>query len=136
MPEAGPSDPNVNHHHHVSVPPPPGDYPYAPSANSYMFGYPPYPYFPPPGHPPPPQPPNILKRTFALVDGPNDEPTHRRVRHCVKCGSSECKGKGGRTFCTNPCQDCGKLECKGRNSKRPDRTCADAWSPPAEPSSS
>lgn len=71
-----------------------------------------------------------MKRTFALVESGADgssEPLHKRVRHCVKCGSNECKGKGGRAFCTNPCQDCGKLDCKGRNSKRPDRTCADAW---------
>lgn len=38
----------------------------------------------------------------------------KRVRHCCKCGSSDCKGKGGRAFCTNACQDCGKVEgCKG-----------------------
>lgn len=74
---------------------------------------------------------NGLKRTFSIVDGSPDpslsEPLHKRIRHCCKCGSNDCKGKGGRSFCTNPCQDCGKLECKGRNSKRPDRTCADAW---------
>ncbi|EKM57779.1 uncharacterized protein PHACADRAFT_206656 [Phanerochaete carnosa HHB-10118-sp] len=137
MPEAGPSDPNMNNQ--VAVPPPPADYnPYAPPPNPYgiPFGYPPYGYYPPPpGHPPPPQPPSTLKRTFALVDSDGTEPTPRRVRHCVKCGSNECKGKGGRTFCVNPCQDCGKLDCKGRNSKRPDRTCADAWSPTESSSS-
>lgn len=38
----------------------------------------------------------------------------KRIRHCCKCGSSECKGKGGRAFCANACQDCGKVdECKG-----------------------
>ena len=72
-----------------------------------------------------------MKRTFSIMDGTPEpgmaEPLHKRVRHCCKCGSNECKGKGGRAFCNNPCQDCGKLECKGRNSKRPDRTCADAW---------
>lgn len=51
----------------------------------------------------------------------------RRTRHCCKCGSGQCKGKGGRSFCHNPCQDCGKRECPGRNSKRPDKTCAEAW---------
>ncbi|KAI0059249.1 hypothetical protein BV25DRAFT_1829302 [Artomyces pyxidatus] len=55
------------------------------------------------------------------------EPPSKRIRHCVKCGSKDCKGKGGRSFCTNPCQDCGQMECKGRNSKRPDKTCVDAW---------
>lgn len=133
MPEAGPSDPSMNQQ--VAVPPPPpAEYnPYGPPPpNPYAmpFGYPPYGYYPPPtGHPPPPPPPSTLKRTFALVDSDGTEPTPRRVRHCVKCGSNECKGKGGRTFCMNPCQDCGKLDCRGRNSKRPDRTCADAWSP-------
>ncbi|KAF8274689.1 hypothetical protein EI94DRAFT_1712889 [Lactarius quietus] len=51
----------------------------------------------------------------------------KRIRHCVKCGSKDCKGKGGRSFCTHACQDCGEMECKGRNSKRPDKTCRDAW---------
>ncbi|KAI0749348.1 hypothetical protein C8Q80DRAFT_1161512 [Daedaleopsis nitida] len=109
-------------------PPPPPHYAYAPPAGPYQ----PYPY----GYPywqqqPEQQPPTSLKRTFSIVDGTPEpgmsEPLHKRVRHCCKCGSNECKGKGGRAFCTNPCQDCGKLECKGRNSKRPDRTCADAW---------
>ncbi|THV05648.1 hypothetical protein K435DRAFT_849893 [Dendrothele bispora CBS 962.96] len=51
----------------------------------------------------------------------------RSPRHCSKCGSPECKGKGGRAFCTNPCKDCGKLECKGRNSRRPDKPCSEGW---------
>jgi len=51
----------------------------------------------------------------------------RNPRHCCKCGSQECKGKGGRSFCTNRCQDCGKLECKGRNSRRPDKKCSEGW---------
>ncbi|KAI0258360.1 hypothetical protein BC834DRAFT_911765 [Gloeopeniophorella convolvens] len=55
------------------------------------------------------------------------EGSAKRIRHCVKCGSKDCKGKGGRNFCTNACQDCGEMECKGRNSKRPDKTCRDAW---------
>ncbi|KAI0707393.1 hypothetical protein C8Q76DRAFT_628872 [Earliella scabrosa] len=140
--QAGPSnapDPAVNGQASASVgpqpqpqhppPPPPPHYAYAPPPGAY----PPYPY----GYqywnqpPPPEQPPASLKRTFSIVDGTPEpgmsEPLHKRVRHCCKCGSNECKGKGGRAFCNNPCQDCGKLECKGRNSKRPDRTCADAW---------
>ncbi|KAI0090268.1 hypothetical protein BDY19DRAFT_939299 [Irpex rosettiformis] len=101
-----------------------------PQQGVYMqaYTYPPYAYYQQP--PFPVQPPSSMKRTFALVESGADgssEPMHKRVRHCVKCGSNECKGKGGRAFCTNPCQDCGKLDCKGRNSKRPDRTCADAW---------
>ncbi|KAI0322557.1 hypothetical protein OF83DRAFT_1080143 [Amylostereum chailletii] len=59
--------------------------------------------------------------------GSAEPPAAKRVRHCVKCGSKDCKGKGGRNFCTNACQDCGKSDCKGRNSKRPDKTCTDAW---------
>ncbi|KAF9532698.1 hypothetical protein CPB83DRAFT_635148 [Crepidotus variabilis] len=51
----------------------------------------------------------------------------RSPRHCCKCGSQECKGKGGRSFCLNACQDCGKLECKGRNSRRPDKKCSEGW---------
>ncbi|KAH9838455.1 uncharacterized protein C8Q71DRAFT_751363 [Rhodofomes roseus] len=118
------------------APPPPPQYPgyvqpYGP------YAYPPYSYFQPAAPPPPPDPnpatpnPNLLKRTFSIVDGSPDsglsEPMQKRIRHCCKCGSNDCKGKGGRAFCTNPCQDCGKLSCKGRNSKRPDRTCSDAW---------
>jgi len=52
----------------------------------------------------------------------------RSPRHCCKCGSQDCKGKGGRSFCMNSCQDCGKLECKGRNSRRPDKKCSEGWS--------
>jgi len=55
------------------------------------------------------------------------ESSKRSPRHCCKCGSQECKGKGGRSFCTNPCQDCGKLDCKGRNSRRPDKKCTEGW---------
>ena len=51
----------------------------------------------------------------------------RSPRHCCKCGSKECKGKGGYTFCGNACQDCGKLECRGRNSRRPDKKCSEGW---------
>lgn len=101
----------------------------------YAYPPPPFGYYAPPPPPPPPAPPapatpNSMKRTFAVMDGshdPNLSEPQKRVRHCVKCGSHDCKGKGGRAFCTNRCQDCGKMECKGRNSKRPDRTCEDAW---------
>ena len=110
------------------VGPPPPEYAHGFPQHPYMpYPYPPYAYYPPPALPP--QGP--FKRTFSVVDGADDAPlsgpVHKRVRHCVKCGSSECKGKGGRSFCQNKCQDCGKLDCKGRNSKKPDRTCADAW---------
>ena len=53
--------------------------------------------------------------------------TKRSPRHCCKCGSKECKGKGGYTFCGNACQDCGKPECRGRNSRRPDKKCSEGW---------
>ncbi|KAF8206975.1 hypothetical protein K438DRAFT_1962618 [Mycena galopus ATCC 62051] len=53
--------------------------------------------------------------------GPTKKP--RSPRHCCKCGSHLCKGKGGRSFCTNPCMDCGRFECAGRSSRRPDKRC-------------
>ncbi|KAI0635899.1 hypothetical protein C8Q77DRAFT_1100301 [Trametes polyzona] len=133
--------PPPNQNQNAGPPPPPSQAPPHPPPH---YAYPqapyqayPYPYPYPQWHQPPPDQsasvaaPATLKRTFAIVDGTPEpgmsEPLHKRVRHCCKCGSNECKGKGGRSFCSNPCQDCGKLECKGRNSKRPDRTCADAW---------
>ncbi|KAH9945438.1 uncharacterized protein BXZ73DRAFT_38176 [Epithele typhae] len=113
-------------------PHPPPHYAFAPPPPQAPYPAYPYPYpYPQWSQPPEPQAPATLKRTFSIVDGTPDpglsEPLHKRVRHCCKCGSNECKGKGGRAFCNNPCQDCGKMECKGRNSKRPDRTCSDAW---------
>ncbi|KAJ7075189.1 hypothetical protein B0H15DRAFT_792193 [Mycena belliarum] len=51
----------------------------------------------------------------------------RNPRHCCKCGSQNCKGKGGRTFCTSACMDCGKFTCRGRNSRRPDKRCDSGW---------
>ncbi|KAF8960032.1 hypothetical protein BDZ97DRAFT_1761005 [Flammula alnicola] len=60
----------------------------------------------------------------AMITGSHSK---RSPRHCCKCGSQECKGKGGRSFCMNGCQDCGKLECKGRNSRRPDKKCTEGW---------
>ena len=71
-----------------------------------------------------PGPSSLAKRAG---DALSAEPPTKRIRHCVKCGSKDCKGKGGRNFCTHACQDCGKMECRGRNSKRPDKTCIDAW---------
>ncbi|KAF7796014.1 hypothetical protein EIP86_007183 [Pleurotus ostreatoroseus] len=133
-PEAGPSDPSAGGAPALSPPvpvpgPPPPEYVQGFSQHPYLpYGYPPYGYYP--GPPPPAAQSASMKRQFALVDGqeePISGPVHKRVRHCVKCGSSECKGKGGRAFCQNQCQDCGKFDCKGRNSKKPDRTCADAW---------
>ncbi|KAG7099692.1 hypothetical protein E1B28_001514 [Marasmius oreades] len=56
-----------------------------------------------------------------------ESPRKRSPRHCSKCGSPDCKGKGGRNFCMNPCKDCGKLECRGRNSRRPDKPCTEGW---------
>ncbi|KAI0833447.1 hypothetical protein BC628DRAFT_1343772 [Trametes gibbosa] len=119
-------------------PPPSQGPPHPPPHYAYPQGpYQPYPYPYAYWSQAPPQDQSAsaagsLKRTFAIVENGTpepgmSEPMHKRVRHCCKCGSNECKGKGGRAFCNNPCQDCGKLECKGRNSKRPDRTCADAW---------
>ena len=114
------------------------------------YPYQPYPYFVQPGQSQPPtqaspdpQPGSdsgvgpsdqSLKRPYGFPDGPGGgevsilEPSQKRLRHCCKCGSQECKGKGGRSFCLNTCQDCGKLDCKGRNSRRPDKRCDEAWS--------
>ncbi|KAG0701222.1 hypothetical protein DFH29DRAFT_982795 [Suillus ampliporus] len=106
------------------------------------YAYPGYSYYP--QHPqnqsaPPPstsQPhtpnePNGLKRAYGYGENTSEvailEPSQKRTRHCCKCGSQDCKGKGGRTFCLNACQDCGKIDCKGRNSRRPDKVCSEAW---------
>lgn len=70
----------------------------------------------PPAAPPPPQ-----QETHSTTH------SKRSPRHCCKCGSQDCKGKGGRNFCMNACQDCGKLDCKGRNSRRPDKKCSEGW---------
>ncbi|KAL4074853.1 hypothetical protein V8B97DRAFT_1868193 [Scleroderma yunnanense] len=74
---------------------------------------------------------NSLKRPFGYGDGNGEvailEPSQKRTRHCCKCGSQDCKGKGGRSFCLNACQDCGKIDCRGRNSRRPDKVCSEAW---------
>ncbi|KAJ3996726.1 hypothetical protein F5050DRAFT_1692169 [Lentinula boryana] len=60
---------------------------------------------------------------------PNESHTMnpRKPRHCSKCGLTSCKGKGGRSYCTNACKDCGRLECRGRNSRRPDKNCEKGW---------
>jgi hypothetical protein len=74
-----------------------------------------------------------VKRPYDFTSGPNTmtsdltESLTKRTRHCSKCGSSVCKGKGGRAMCMNSCQDCGKLDCRGRNSRKPDVSCSQAW---------
>lgn len=57
-------------------------------------------------------------------------PKKRRVRHCAKCGSETCKGRGGGSNCPNPCRDCGKMDCKGRSSTKPGRLCDNRASAP------
>lgn len=126
----------------------PQPYGYPPGGPYMAYPYQPYPHYTVQQHQqsegqsstnPQPQPPpqsgtpeqNSLKRPFGYGDSNSEvsilEPSQKRTRHCCKCGSQECKGKGGRSFCLNACQDCGKLECKGRNSRRPDKRCAEAW---------
>ncbi|KAL1750897.1 hypothetical protein FB107DRAFT_223046 [Schizophyllum commune] len=58
---------------------------------------------------------------------PDDSLSKRSPRHCLKCGSQDCKGKGGRQHCQNPCQDCGKVVCRGRNGRRRDKPCQEGW---------
>lgn len=69
----------------------------------------------------------IATDAITIDPGAAETQQKRSPRHCCKCGSQECKGKGGRSFCMNPCQDCGKLDCKGRNSRRPDKRCTEGW---------
>ncbi|KZV61644.1 hypothetical protein PENSPDRAFT_759288 [Peniophora sp. CONT] len=110
------------------APTPAQTYTYAaqPPLAPYFATYPPqhplpaYSYFGPQSHDL-----NNLKRVAS--GGSAQEPPAKRIRHCVKCGSKDCKGKGGRTFCKNKCQDCGSEGCPGRNSKRPDKSCSEAW---------
>ncbi|KDQ59254.1 hypothetical protein JAAARDRAFT_33977 [Jaapia argillacea MUCL 33604] len=147
QPVAGPSNTDqssngANSNNQHPPPPPPAQFGYGQGPSPYPpYAYGAYPYFAPQpplemahhayqhGVPPdhPAQHPNTLKRTFGGDDMGGTEPAAKRTRHCCKCGSQDCKGKGGRAFCVNPCQDCGRMDCKGRNSKRPDKTCADAW---------
>ncbi len=105
-----PSHPHPHPHPHTSVSAP---YGYPQGAPYMPYAYGPYPMSYQP----------LAESANAGVK----ESQVKRIRHCVKCGSKDCKGKGGRNFCTNACQDCGETECKGRNSKRPDKTCRDAW---------
>lgn len=110
-------------------PPPPQGYEYAKPFPSYPFAA--YAFFPPNG-PQQATPSDNLKRPYPFSEGAGEgegegSGSKRSPRHCCKCGSQECKGKGGRSFCTNGCQDCGKLECKGRNSRRPDKKCDEGW---------
>ncbi|KAF9233170.1 hypothetical protein BU15DRAFT_54289 [Melanogaster broomeanus] len=131
QPQSQPSTPVQPTHFTFAQPGPYVTYPYAG-----------YPYFPPTQNqnapPPPPPPPahsgadqNGMKRPFGYGENMSEvailEPSQKRTRHCCKCGSQDCKGKGGRTFCLNACQDCGKIDCRGRNSRRPDKVCSEAW---------
>jgi hypothetical protein len=81
------------------------------------------PYFPPTVNQ------DNLRRSNPYVEEspPNKK---RRVRHCAKCGSETCKGRGGGSNCPNPCRDCGKLDCKGRSSTKPGRLCDNRASAP------
>ncbi|KAH7884794.1 hypothetical protein F5I97DRAFT_1502772 [Phlebopus sp. FC_14] len=103
-------------------------YPYYPQAAPSQSA-PPAPPPPPPTHPAAEH--NSLKRPFTYGENATEvailEPSQKRTRHCCKCGSQDCKGKGGRSFCLNACQDCGKIDCRGRNSRRPDKICSEAW---------
>ncbi|KAF5359339.1 hypothetical protein D9756_003014 [Leucocoprinus leucothites] len=113
-------------------PPPPPQYPPYPPPGPYA----PYAFFPAPlmnpagmqspGNGTLSAPPSA--QFTPPENGEGETPQSKRSpRHCCKCGSQDCKGKGGRTFCTNPCQDCGKLDCRGRNSRRPDKKCSEGW---------
>ncbi|KAG6853311.1 hypothetical protein C0991_005237 [Blastosporella zonata] len=119
-----------------SPPPPP---PPTTQVLDYTKGFAGYPYsaysFFPGAQPPAPPATqeNTLKRPYPYrseelggTTGVMDA-SKRSPRHCCKCGSQDCKGKGGRSFCTNGCQDCGKLDCRGRNSRRPDKKCNEGW---------
>lgn len=108
-------------------------YPY-PNYHPYLAQAHPNPSASHPQHTPSSQPggdQNGLKRPFGYGDSNGEvailEPSQKRTRHCCKCGSQDCKGKGGRSFCLNACQDCGKIDCRGRNSRRPDKVCSEAW---------
>ncbi|KAG5638115.1 hypothetical protein H0H81_001793 [Sphagnurus paluster] len=89
------------------------------------YPYAAYAFFPPPAE----SASAGVKRPFPYQEeaATSGDTSKRSPRHCCKCGSQDCKGKGGRSFCTNGCQDCGKLECKGRNSRRPDKKCSEGW---------
>ena len=107
QPSEVPEQPHPQPHAHPQVPPPP--HPHA-----HRVPHPP----PHPIHHPLPPPPAAATEPLTQKRSP---------RHCCKCGSQDCKGKGGRNFCHNPCQDCGKMDCKGRNSRRPDKKCSEGW---------
>lgn len=132
-------------------PPPQAQAQVPPQVQQFAFGqpgpyvsyaYPGYSYYPqhpqstsapppPVSQPHTPSEQNGLKRAYGYGENSSEvailEPSQKRTRHCCKCGSQDCKGKGGRTFCMNACQDCGKIDCKGRNSRRPDKVCSEAW---------
>ncbi|TRM65098.1 hypothetical protein BD626DRAFT_240745 [Schizophyllum amplum] len=117
------------------LPPPPAQpqQPYTPFYSGYAYyGVHPaqaYPGAPPGAYPPPPPPPGLPPVAGVKRGSPDDgfTSTKRSPRHCLKCGSQECKGKGGRHHCQNPCQDCGTMECQGRNGRRRDKPCREGW---------
>lgn len=67
--------------------------------------------------------PENLRRPNPYSDGDSSPNKKRRVRHCAKCGSETCKGRGGGSNCPHPCRDCHKTDCKGRSSAKPGRPC-------------
>ena len=80
---------------------------------------------PGPGPQPQDAPPNDngkraypFEETLTVGGNGGDGPRKRSPRHCSKCGSADCKGKGGRSFCSNACRDCGKMDCMGRTNRR------------------
>lgn len=78
----------------------------------------------------PPKTHEQLRRPYPYNDTEPPPAKKRRVRHCVKCGSENCKGRGGGANCPHPCRDCGKKECKGRISTKPLRPCENAGEHP------
>jgi hypothetical protein len=129
--------------HPVGAMPPPTYF--VPPAATRYFPTPPmpqpsvtpfYPSAPPPVSPVPPpssgSPSNAtgggdsLRRSNPYSETETPSPKKRRVRHCAKCGSPTCKGRGGGSNCPNACRDCGKVECKGRSSTKPGRVCETA----------
>ncbi|KAH7912828.1 hypothetical protein BJ138DRAFT_1147499 [Hygrophoropsis aurantiaca] len=118
-----------------SAPPPQFTFSQPPQFATYPYAAP-YTYYAQPQNPPPGPSNNngelsTLKRPYGYGEASSEvailEPSQKRTRHCCKCGSQDCKGKGGRSFCLNACQDCGKVDCRGRNSRRPDKLCSEAW---------
>ncbi|KAJ3720437.1 hypothetical protein FB446DRAFT_324540 [Lentinula raphanica] len=70
---------------------------------------------------------NAVSATPTSSGGGSRNIRQRNPRHCSKCGLTSCKGKGGKSYCTNACKDCGRFECQGRNSRRPGKNCEEGW---------